>query len=107
SSTLYVGGDFTGLGGFVRNRLGTVDAATAALGTWNPNADGSVTQMSLSSGTMYVGGQFTTVGGTARSRLASVSATTGAPTTWNPNPDGAVNVVAPNGSTASAAGLSN
>jgi len=72
---LYLGGDFTFIGGEARNRLAAIDTrainkdrATA----WNPDADGAVNSFLLSGNTLYVGGAFTTIGGQSRSRLAAL-----------------------------------
>ena len=97
--TIYVGGDFTAIGGQPRNSIGALDATTGLASSWNPNASSSslelptVRSLSLSGGTLYAAGYFTTIGGQARQYLAALDVTTGAATAWNPDPDGTVNSV--------------
>lgn len=83
--TVYLGGSFTQLTNpdgttVARNNLGAVDANTGRVTDWNPDANGSVRAMALSSdGTrLYLGGTFTNVGGQFRSRLAAVNLGSGA-----------------------------
>ena len=46
---VYVGGEFTQLGGTARNHLGSLDLANGALQTWDPNLDGDGTALHLQS----------------------------------------------------------
>ena len=86
AGVLYVGGDFTTLAGVTRNRIGAVDAASAAATAWNPNANGSVRAFAPGASLLYVGGQFITIGGQSRNRIAALDYGTGnADATWNPN----------------------
>jgi hypothetical protein len=89
--TLYVSGDFTLLGGQVRNRLGSVDAVSGAATAFDPNCNGRVSGVGLYGPTLYLGGNFTTAGGQPRTRLAAVDAASGAVQPWNPQVDGIVN----------------
>jgi hypothetical protein len=93
--TLYVGGGFTTLGGFTRNRFGAVEASgTGNLLPFNPDANSTVTVMQLVGQTLYVGGAFTTIGGQTRNRLAAIDTTTGqADPLWDPNIGATVNSV--------------
>jgi hypothetical protein len=94
----YIGGDFTRVGAFTRNRLahikpdGTVDDA------WNPDAGSTVNALAVSGSTVYVGGAFTTLGGTSRNRLAAIS-TDGTLAAWDPTANGTVNALAVSDST--------
>ncbi len=76
-STLYVGGAFTTVnGGTTRNHLAAFNTTTGLATSFNPNVDGNVRALQLSSdgSTLYVGGAFTTVnGGTTRNHLAAFS----------------------------------
>jgi hypothetical protein len=66
--TLYVGGDFTGIGTVAANRIAKWDgSAWVALG---PGMDGSVNALAVSGGDLYVGGDFTTAGGVSARSLA-------------------------------------
>src|SRR2546425_1928315 len=58
----YLGGQFTGVRGQLRNNLAHLDA-DGTLTAWNPNANGSVRALAVSGGTVYAGGDFTSIGG--------------------------------------------
>jgi hypothetical protein len=98
-NTLYIGGDFTSIGGQSRNRIGAVDLTTGACLAWNPGSSGGVTELLEYSGTVYAAGGFTTIGGEPRQGLAALNATTGLATAWNPNPNGMVNTMVINAGT--------
>jgi trimeric autotransporter adhesin len=85
-ATLFLGGSFTSVEGQTRNRLAACDAATGALLSWNPNANGVVRALEVSpAGTrVYVGGDVSAVGGAARSRIAALSPSSGNAFGWNP-----------------------
>ncbi len=100
--TVYIGGDFTALGGKARAHAAAMAAvapgsttATGTLRSWSPNADGSVYGLDQIGSRVYLGGAFLHVGGHGRPRLASVSAATGALTSWHPKLDGAVRALLP------------
>jgi hypothetical protein len=89
---LYVGGDFTIVGGQFRNHLGALDPATGAATTWNPDANGAVYALAVAERqtfpftvTVYAGGEFATLGGQPRLSIGAVDGGTGAPTSWNPS----------------------
>ena len=90
---IFVGGDFTAIGGQSRRHLAQLSTSGTGLATaWNPNPDLNVNELALSAtGTLlYVGGFYSNIGnGTpaARNGLAAVSATgLGAvDLTFNPN----------------------
>ncbi len=60
---LYVGGQFTSMGGEFRNRLASLDLLLGVSVSWNPNADGAVRSLLVSGNQMYVAGQYTKLGG--------------------------------------------
>src|SRR5262249_48830619 len=71
--------------GVPRNRIGALDAATAAATSWSPDANGSVRALAAGAPALYVGGQFTSIGGLARGRIAAVDWATGAvDPLWDP-----------------------
>ncbi|MEW6304485.1 MAG: hypothetical protein AB1705_13490 [Verrucomicrobiota bacterium] len=83
-NTLYVGGNFTLLGGQSRNCLGAVDTTTGLATSWNPNPDSYVLSLALGDVTVYAGGVFNTIGGASRPNLAVLSKSTGLASSWNP-----------------------
>jgi hypothetical protein len=100
--TVWIGGDFATIGGQARNCIASLDGGTAALTSWNPNANGSVRSLALrltrrgpllQVGSVYAGGDFTAIGGQARSHIAEIDGT-GAATGWNPGANGAVSALA-------------
>lgn len=95
---IYVGGEFSTLGGAARARLGAVNADTGAVdatfradvsgnlncGMWcqsgppnNGNPGVHALVLSPDGGAIVAGGNFTTIGGTARSGIAAVDGITG------------------------------
>lgn len=95
--TLYIGGDFTTVGGVARDHVASVNTTTGAVLPWNPGANGSVRALALSSdgATLYAGGDFTVIGGQPRPGLAALQTVNGKATGWDPAPvDGAVHALA-------------
>jgi hypothetical protein len=86
---LFVGGTFTNVGGFTRNRLAAVDLATGKLDTkWSAGANSTVWALAISANGVYAGGDFTKIRTEARNHLAKLDATTGAPDpNWTPSAD--------------------
>jgi hypothetical protein len=98
--TLYVGGQFTQLGGLNRNYVASLDARSGAITDWDPDANWPVFALARSGDTMYLGGMFTQVSGQPRQGLAAVDAVVGALMPWDPNMDpGFVNALFVNGNT--------
>jgi trimeric autotransporter adhesin len=86
-STLYVGGEFTAVGGVSRTNLAAVRADTGAVTGWNPGAN-RVQALAASPTRVYVGGKFGRIGGVAWGKLAAVDPSTGAVDQgFAPNPD--------------------
>lgn len=92
STTLYVGGDFTFIGGAYRNYLAAFDNSDVLPSPWNPTVNDSVTALQVSGSTVYVGGSFTQVNGaTPQSYLASFAVgTNGAVLPWSPSLNGSI-----------------
>lgn len=101
---LYVGGNFTSIGGEFRNHVAGLDPLTGVLTDWNPNANSAVTCFVVNDETVYVGGFFTVIGGQVRNRIAALDRTTGAALPWNPNAGGSVRAIALNFTTLYAGG---
>jgi len=105
--TVYVGGQFTSIGGQPRNRLAALDAATGVATAWNPNTnyqDDVVSALTVSGGTVYAGGSFAIIGGQVRNNIAALDSATGAATAWNPNANSHVRALALSGGTVYAGG---
>jgi trimeric autotransporter adhesin len=117
--TLYLGGAFEWIGGYVPSP-GVVRSRLAALSTYNPAspgasqmvkanwaplANGPVETLAVSGNTVYAGGLFNSVGGVLRNNLAALDTTTGtAVSTWNPGADDIVYALATSGTTIYAGG---
>ena len=108
---LFVGGQFSEalqgldgagstLGTTKRNYLASIDIATGAVSTWNPNPDGAVYALAASGATVFVGGDIRSVNAQNRTGLAALDAVTGEVTSWNPalSKSGIVNHLAVGGS---------
>ncbi len=94
-ATVYVGGDFTTIDGSTRNRIASFTAASGALTSWNPNANGRVAGIAPFGATVYVGGSFSTIGGRTERRVAALNASTGAAlATFTTTPDNVVYQIA-------------
>jgi hypothetical protein len=90
-NTLYIGGGFTNINGFTRNRVGAVDRFTGTtLAGWNASADNLVKALAVGNAVIYAGGSFRAVSGAVRSNLVALSAVNGQPTAWTANTDARV-----------------
>ncbi len=75
-STIYAGGQFTSIGGQLRNYIAALDSVSPGNATsWNPNASGVVQAMALdnANNTVYFGGNFTDVTNSLSTYLAGVT----------------------------------
>jgi hypothetical protein len=94
--TIYVGGQFTSLGGKANRDLAAVDSTTGqAVPGWTAQADGAVLGFAVFGGRVYAGGRFsaiTDVSGThSRSHLVALDAANGSvDATWSGNVTGAI-----------------
>jgi hypothetical protein len=73
----YIGGEFTTVGGYPRNRLAHLKADGELDFRWDPSASGGVRALAMDGSTVYAGGFFTTIGGQARNYIAALDATSG------------------------------
>ncbi|MGI3785394.1 MAG: LamG-like jellyroll fold domain-containing protein [Janthinobacterium lividum] len=108
-STVYIGGNFSNVGGTTVSRVAAIDTASCTVKPLRVSSISStVYALALSSNTLYVGGAFNTVAGATRNQFAAVNATTGAllPFTANAGltgrdaavkPDGRAIAVSPDG----------
>lgn len=95
-SVVYVGGNFTTLGGQPRSFLGSVDAATGAVTSWNPGPNSSVSILVADATTLYAGGLFTSVAAQARQYAAAFDLATVTLKPWSPDLSGGfVNAILP------------
>ncbi len=72
---LYLGGEFTSIGGVPRSRLASVNPGNGALLPWEPDIDGAIHALVIDSeqGRLFAGGEFSVIGGVSCPRLASIS----------------------------------
>jgi trimeric autotransporter adhesin len=80
-STIYIGGNFTSIGGQMRTNLAAVDASGNAL-AFNPNPNFPPVALAAGGSTIYSAGVFTRIGGQMRTNLAALDATTGSALAW-------------------------
>lgn len=94
--TVFIGGNFSSIGGSARQGMAAVDATTGAVKPWNPaqtlNREatiyGPVTNSLLSSGSkLYVSGGFDAIGGQSRAGFAALDTTSALALAWNPAVD--------------------
>jgi len=90
----YVGGQFSRVGGVVRNNIAHILADHSVDPSFDPNADNYVTRIVVSGSTVYVAGPFTAIGGQPRSFIAGLNVTNGAATAFDPQAGGSVNSIA-------------
>ncbi|MGN6378103.1 MAG: hypothetical protein ACTHNU_04065 [Gaiellales bacterium] len=102
-NTIFLGGDFTTVGGKPRANLAAVAACTTTcLGTvssWSPNPNGGVFALAAEGTRLYVGGNFGNIGGSAKKNLAAVGLSSGKLVKWAGGADNEVRalLLAPSG----------
>ncbi|HET7250263.1 MAG TPA: T9SS type A sorting domain-containing protein [Gemmatimonadales bacterium] len=89
-STIYVGGQFSSLGGVERHNVAALDAVTGEATPWNPDANHQVLALTVSGDAIYLGGYFSRLGAVPRHNIGVVDRATGAATAWNPYSNGPV-----------------
>jgi hypothetical protein len=102
---VYVGGDFSTVGGQLRTGIAAIDSATGLATDWNPSCGGQVWTLAVTDSLVYAGGSFGSIGGQLRSYLGAIDRGTGAATDWNPSPNDIVTTIVPNGRVIYAGGL--
>jgi hypothetical protein len=87
---VYLGGQFTTVGGVAETKLAQVSADSGAVSpTWKQPVSGVVNSLSIDNGKLYVGGRITKVGGVVRTGAAAIDLSTGAlDPDWRPNVSG-------------------
>ena len=91
----YIGGQFTQVNGIARSNVAHILSNGAVDPNWNPNVNGQVNALAVTSNSVYLGGNFTSVGGSTRNNAASVDLVTGSLTSWNPNVNNQVYALVP------------
>jgi hypothetical protein len=76
---VYVGGDFSAVGGAARSRVAALSPSSGAAFGWNPYVNDQVKTITTSNSgsTVYVGGDFDSAEGAGRRHLAAFNATSG------------------------------
>ena len=90
---VYIGGDFTIVGGQTRNRLAALDSITGLATNWNPISNNIINTLTLIGNKIFLGGSFNTINGISRNNIASVDTLNGITTNWNPNANDEVNTI--------------
>jgi len=102
NGNLYVGGDFSQIGGSLRTGVGCVNPTTGTATGFNPVLNGQVQSLGSSGNTLYLGGtyynSFSTFNGTARTFAGAVDETSYAATAFNPGLDSVVYAITPSAS---------
>jgi len=82
---IYVGGDFSAIGGKAASRLALVDLASGRVDRrFRPAVNGRVRSIALAGDRLYVAGDFTRVGNSTRAKIAALDPSTGAVLDWTP-----------------------
>lgn len=95
--TVWIGGDFTQVGGSFRLRIAGIDAAGSPL-AFNPGANALVRTLRVRTSQLgvltsfFAGGDFTTIAGVPRAYIASLNSSGGS-NAWSPNPTGPVHTI--------------
>jgi len=84
---VYIGGDFTGVGGFPRKNAAHI-RADGTVSAWAPEANERVWSIVRDGSRIFLGGWFSQVGGQQRDGVAAVDATTGVLLPWTANRSG-------------------
>ena len=105
---LYVGGNFTAVGGAQRRGAAAFDPRTGGLLSWNPDPGAStVRDIQATPDRVMLAGTFSTLGGVDRRALGAVDRVSGAPLPWSATISGGaatVNTLALDGQTIYAGG---
>jgi beta-lactam-binding protein with PASTA domain len=95
----YIGGNFTRVGGLIRNRIAHITQEGVVDASWNPDADAPVRALAVNGATVFAGGDFANIGGRGIYHLTALDASTGQAIDWNPNGCFVVSALALGGNT--------
>ncbi|WP_073392343.1 PKD domain-containing protein [Jatrophihabitans endophyticus] len=88
-SRVYVGGDFTSIGGQTHKRLAAITVSSmSVVSAWKPDVSYRVEDIAQYGDSVYFVGPFGMVNTATRNKMAAVSASTAALLPWDPNADG-------------------
>ena len=94
-NTVYIGGEFTSVGGSEREHAAALDLQTAGLRSWHPRPNDVVFTIAQSDTNAFLGGAFGSLWDwQARNGLAAVDLSTGMATSWNPSLTGLLAIYA-------------
>ena len=86
---ILVAGEFTSMGGQMRNHVARLDATTGQADSFNPNAQNSVHSLALQpDGKILAVGAFTSIGGQPRDQIARLDPSTGLADSFDPGLNG-------------------
>ncbi len=81
---IYLGGEFTSVGGTARPRLAWVSPTGGAASAWTPAPDGKVADLALAGdGTVFAAGAFAHAGSQARNGIAALDPASGGALAWD------------------------
>ncbi|MBN2078194.1 MAG: delta-60 repeat domain-containing protein [Spirochaetes bacterium] len=109
-SSIYIGGDFSSIGGNGRANVERIDYTLGAVVGFAPGPNGPVHAIAVAGDRVYLGGDFSTVYGEPRDNIAEIdndqwSPDYGEPTSWAPDADNVVHTLAISGTKVYAGGL--
>lgn len=102
---VYVGGNFSSIGGTAREALAAVDSVSGRVTPFDAHVHGTVSSLALSLGMLYVGGSFDQAGGQTRSSLAALNPVDGSAGPWAPTRFSDVTALVVSGGTVYVAGV--
>ncbi len=87
-ATVYVGGDFSSIGGVTVSRIAAIDVAACTVKDLRAKPSSFVYGLAASADTLYVAGRFNQMNDEPRPDFAAIDATTGALKPWRADGDG-------------------
>ena len=86
-TNIYIGGQFTNIGGVSRRYLAKVNASGVVDPTWNPDPSARIWRVTVDGSYVYAGGDFRTIDGISQGFLARINADGSLDQTWTPKPN--------------------